>query len=87
MPQGQRATRAPNSPDKSERSATVATQDINQMNVIALVLIACLPLIRQCKSIVQHPASATDNASAERGGKLVQTLAERSMTPGIGRSR
>ena len=77
MPQGQRATRAPNSPDKSYRSATVAAQDINQMNVIALVLIAGRP----------HQASATDNACAERAGKLVQTLAERSMTPGIGRSR
>jgi len=29
------------------------------MNVIALVLVACLPHTGQCKSIVQHPAPKT----------------------------
>ena len=76
MPQGARNEGAKFTGQKREE-CDVAAQDINQMNVIALVLIAGRP----------HQASATDNACAERAGKLVRTLAERSMTPGIGRSR
>jgi hypothetical protein len=47
---------------------------VNWMNAIALVLIACLPH-GQCKSIVQHPAPATDSECTERAAKLQQTLA------------
>ena len=45
------------------------------MNAIALVLIACLPHIGECKSIVQHPTPTTDGECAERAAKLQQTLA------------
>ena len=45
------------------------------MNAIALVLIACLPYIGECKSIVQHPTPVTDGECAERAAKLQQTLA------------
>ena len=45
------------------------------MTGIALVLIACLPYVGQCKSIVQHPAPATDKECTERAAKLQQTLA------------
>lgn len=45
------------------------------MNAIALVLIACLPHIGQCKSIVQHPAPATDQECTERAAELQRTLA------------
>ena len=44
------------------------------MNAIALVLIACLPHIGQCKSIVQHPAPATDRECIERAEMLQQAL-------------
>jgi O-acetylhomoserine/O-acetylserine sulfhydrylase-like pyridoxal-dependent enzyme len=45
------------------------------MNTIALFLAACLPHIGQCKSIVQHPAPATDRECKERAAMLQQTLA------------
>jgi len=45
------------------------------MTAIALVLIACLPHVGECKSIVQHPAPATGRECAERAAKLQQTLA------------
>jgi hypothetical protein len=45
------------------------------MNAIALVLIACLPHMGQCKSIVQHPAPTTDKECSERAARLQQTLA------------
>lgn len=45
------------------------------MTEIALVLIACLPHMGECKSIVQHPAPATDSECSERAAKLQQTLA------------
>ena len=45
------------------------------MTEIALVLIACLPHMGECKSIVQHPAPATDRECSERAAKLQQTLA------------
>jgi len=44
------------------------------MNAVALVLIACLPYIGECKSIVQHPAPITDRECSERAQKLQQTL-------------
>ena len=45
------------------------------MNAIALVLIACLPHIGQCKSTVQHPAPTSDKECSERAARLQQTLA------------
>jgi O-acetylhomoserine/O-acetylserine sulfhydrylase-like pyridoxal-dependent enzyme len=45
------------------------------MTAIALVLIACLPHVGECKSIVQHPAPITDRECSERAAKLQQTLA------------
>jgi O-acetylhomoserine/O-acetylserine sulfhydrylase-like pyridoxal-dependent enzyme len=45
------------------------------MNEIALVLIACLPHVGQCKSIVQHPTPATDTECTERAANLQHTLA------------
>jgi O-acetylhomoserine/O-acetylserine sulfhydrylase-like pyridoxal-dependent enzyme len=45
------------------------------MNAIALVLIACLPYIGECKSIVQHPTPATHRECAERAANLQHTLA------------
>lgn len=45
------------------------------MNAIALILIACLPHIGQCKSIVQHPAPATNQECSERAARMQQTLA------------
>jgi O-acetylhomoserine/O-acetylserine sulfhydrylase-like pyridoxal-dependent enzyme len=45
------------------------------MNAIALILVACLPHIGQCKSIVQHPARTTDKECSERAAKLQQALA------------
>ena len=44
------------------------------MNAIALVLVACLPHVGQCKSIVQHPAPATDRECTERAARLQRTL-------------
>jgi hypothetical protein len=44
------------------------------MNAIALVLVACLPHLSECKSIVQHPAPGTDKECAERAAQLQQTL-------------
>src|SRR4029077_3378216 len=44
-------------------------------NAIALVLIACLPHVGQCKSIVQHPTPATDTECTERAANLQHTLA------------
>jgi hypothetical protein len=55
------------------------------MNAIALVLIACLPHVGQCKSIVQHPTPATDRECTERAANLQHTLeAERGLEP-VGR--
>ena len=45
------------------------------MNAIALVLIACLPHIGECKSIVQHPTPTTDKECATRAAELQRTLA------------
>jgi O-acetylhomoserine/O-acetylserine sulfhydrylase-like pyridoxal-dependent enzyme len=45
------------------------------MAVIALVLVACLPHVGECKSFVQHPAPATDRECSQRAAKLQQTLA------------
>jgi hypothetical protein len=45
------------------------------MNAIALVLIACLPHIGECKSIAQRPAPTTDRECSARAAKLQQTLA------------
>jgi hypothetical protein len=45
------------------------------MNAIALILVACLPHLGQCKSIVQHPAPTTDRECSERAAMLQQTLA------------
>jgi len=45
------------------------------MNGIALVLIACLPHLGECKSIVQHPAPTTDGECTERATDLQRKLA------------
>jgi hypothetical protein len=45
------------------------------MNAIALILVACLPHVGQCKSIVEHPAPASDKECTERAEKLQQTQA------------
>jgi len=45
------------------------------MNAIALVLVACLPHLGQCKSIVQHPPPATDTECAMRAEELQRKLA------------
>ena len=45
------------------------------MNEIALVLIACLPHLGECKSIVQHPAPTTDRECTERAAELQRKLA------------
>jgi O-acetylhomoserine/O-acetylserine sulfhydrylase-like pyridoxal-dependent enzyme len=45
------------------------------MNIVALVLVACLPHFGQCKSIVQHPAPRTHEECSERAAKLQNTLA------------
>jgi len=45
------------------------------MHAIVLVLIACLPHIGECKSIVQHSTPATVRECAERAANLQRTLA------------
>ena len=45
-----------------------------RVNVIALVLVACLPHTGQCKSIVQHPAPKTHDECQARAAKLQRTL-------------
>lgn len=45
------------------------------MNIIALVLIACLPHATQCKSIVQHPTPVSDEECSQRAAEMQKTLA------------
>jgi hypothetical protein len=46
------------------------------MNAIALVLVACLPHLSQCKSIVQHPPTpTTERECTERAAELQRRLA------------
>lgn len=45
------------------------------MNAIALILVACLPHSSSCKSVIQHPAPATQEECNTRAEKLQQSLA------------
>ena len=45
------------------------------MNAIALVLVACLPHLSQCQSIVQHPTPTTERECTERAAELQRRLA------------
>jgi len=45
------------------------------MNAIVLVLVACLPHVSECKSIVQHPTPITDRECTERAAELQRRLA------------
>lgn len=44
------------------------------MNVIALVLVTCLPYSSHCKSVVQHPAPASHEECAQRAEDLQKRL-------------
>ena len=44
------------------------------MNAIALVLVACLPYVGQCKSIVQHLTPTTARECMQRAAELQRTL-------------
>ena len=45
------------------------------MNVIALVLVACLPHTSHCKQEIQHPAPKTDAECSARAAELQKNLA------------
>ena len=45
------------------------------MNVIALVLVTCLPHSSHCKSLVQHPAPKSDQECSQRAQDLQSRLA------------
>jgi O-acetylhomoserine/O-acetylserine sulfhydrylase-like pyridoxal-dependent enzyme len=53
----------------------VSSDEFIGMNAIALILVACLPHVGQCKSIVQHPAPTSDRECTERAEKLQQAVA------------
>jgi hypothetical protein len=45
------------------------------MNIIALVLVACLPHGTQCKSMVQHPTPVSHEECNARAAEMQQKLA------------
>ncbi len=45
------------------------------MNIIALVLVTCLPHGSHCKSIVQHPTPVSDEECNKRAAELQNNLA------------
>jgi hypothetical protein len=46
-----------------------------EMNVIAMVLVACLPHTSQCKQEIQHPAPKSDAECSARAEELQKRLA------------
>lgn len=45
------------------------------MNIIALVLITCLPNSTECKSIVQHPTPVSHEECNRRAAEMQKNLA------------
>jgi hypothetical protein len=57
------------------RRPTRKLVEVDEMNVIALVLVTCLPHSSDCKQVIQHPAPATHEECNQRAAALQKTLA------------